>query len=227
MKNVKTVCAIIVAAGSSSRMTAGDKLFINILDKPCLAHTLRAFQDSEIIDGIIVVTRNESIQKVQDLCKDYGIDKLKTVTEGGNSRAASVLCGVASARDFDILLIHDGARPLVSGKLIKEVALSAAEYGAAIPCLPVKDTIKVVNDGFVLATPERATLYAVGTPQGFQRTLYEKAADAFSGDLATLTDDSMLFEAAGYRVKTIQGEYENIKITTDSDVAVAERFLEV
>lgn len=227
MQNVKTVCAIVVAAGSSSRMSKGNKIFMDILGKPCLVHTLEAFQKSSVVDGIVVVTKKEYIDDVCSLCKQYGIDKLKTVTEGGSSRAASVLCGVASAKDFDIILIHDGARPLVSQKLILDVSLAAAEYGAAIPCLSVKDTIKVVEDGFVFTTPNRATLYAVQTPQGFSRALYEKAADAFDGDLGALTDDSMLFEAAGYRVKTVDGEYENIKITTDSDIAVAERYLGV
>ena len=226
MQNIKTVCAIIVAAGSSSRMSAGNKIFMDILSKPCLVHTLEAFQNSEIIDGIVVVTKKEYIEDAQKLCEQYGIDKLCEVTEGGPSRAASVLCGIASAKNFDIILIHDGARPLVSQKLISEVAICAAEYGAAIPCTPVKDTIKVVENGFVLTTPKRSTLQAVQTPQGFSRTLYENAADSFEGDLSTLTDDSMLFEAAGYRVKTVEGEYENIKITTDSDIAVAEKYLE-
>lgn len=227
MQNIKTVCAIIVAAGSSSRMSKGNKIFMDILGKPCLVHTLETFQKSSVVDGIVVVTKKEYITEVELLCEKYGIDKLKVVTEGGNSRAASVLCGVASAKEFDIVLIHDGARPIVSEKLISDVAFAAAEYGAAIPCLPVKDTIKVVENGFVLSTPERATLYAVQTPQGFTRSLYEKAADLFEGDLATVTDDSMLFEAAGYRVKTVDGEYENIKITTDSDIAVAEKYLGV
>ena len=225
MQNVKTVCAIIVAAGSSSRMSKGNKLFMNVLSKPCLAHTLQAFQNSSVVDGIIVVTKEEYIQEVKNLCEQYGIDKLTSVTEGGSTRAASVLCGVNAAKDFDIILIHDGARPLVSENLILKVSLAAAEYGAAIPCVAVKDTIKRVENGFVVNTPERATLNAVQTPQGFMRTLYEKAADSLEGDLASLTDDSMLFEAAGYRVKTVEGEYENIKITTDSDIAVAERFL--
>ena len=227
MQNVKTVCAIIVAAGSSRRMSKGNKIFMDILGKPCLVHTLEAFQSSSVVDGIIVVTKNEYINEVNRLCKEYEIDKLKSVTEGGNSRAASVLCGVALAKDFDVILIHDGARPIVSEKLILDVSLAAAEYGAAIPCLAVKDTIKVAQDGFVVTTPNRSTLYAVQTPQGFTRSLYEKAADVFDGDFETVTDDSMLFEAAGYRVKTVDGEYRNIKITTDSDIAVAEKFLEV
>lgn len=225
MQNIKTVCAIIVAAGSSSRMSKGNKMFMDVLSKPCLVHTLEAFQNSSVVDGIIVVTKNEYIEDVKKLCEQYGIDKLAVVTEGGTSRAASVLCGVASAKDYDIILIHDGARPLVSQKLILDVANCAAEYGAAIPCIAVKDTIKVVENGFVLTTPNRSTLYAVQTPQGFSRLLYEKVADSYDGDFATLTDDSMLFEAAEYRVKTIDGEYENIKITTDSDVAVAEKYL--
>lgn len=223
---IKSVCAVIVAAGNSSRMAAGDKLFLDIAGVPTLVRTLLAFQSSEVVDGIVVVTRSESIERVESLCEQYRIDKLVSVTEGGTSRAASVLCGIATARDYDIVLVHDGARPLVSERLIKTTALAAAEYGAAIPTVAVKDTTKIVGkDGFVLSTPARSTLFAVQTPQGFFRNLYEKAADAFEGDLATLTDDSMLFEAAGYRVKTLEGEYTNIKITTDSDVAIAESYL--
>lgn len=222
----KTVCAVIVAAGSSSRMAAGDKLFLEIKGIPTLARTLLAFENNQTVDAIVTVTRSESAEKVKALANKYSIDKLICVTEGGSTRAESVLCGLSKAKDYDIVLVHDGARPLVSEALINETALAAAEYGAAIPAVSVKDTVKIAENGFVLSTPNRSTLFAVQTPQAFSRVLYEKAAEAFDGDFATLTDDSMLFEAAGYRVKLVEGEYTNLKITTDSDVAIAESYIE-
>ncbi len=222
----KKVCAIIVAAGSSSRMAAGDKMFISLSGKPVLARTLTAFENNENTEKIIVVTRKESIKKVKLLSKEYGITKLLSVVEGGKCRAESVLNGVNAAKDYDIVLIHDGARPLISNEIINRVIKGSDEYGAAIPTVAVKDTVKTVDgEGFITSTPKRSTLFAAETPQGFLRSLYIKAADCEKKELDSVTDDASLFELAGYRVKTVEGDYKNIKITTDSDLAVAENYL--
>lgn len=209
------VCAVVVAAGSSSRVKAGDKLFLPVEGEPVLLKTLRAFEDCPIVDGIVIVTREEKITAVEGLA--VGITKCIAVVRGGTTRAESALCGVRTAEDFDLVLVQDGARPFVSTDLITRVAEAAAEYGAAVPVVPVKDTVKTcTEEGFVSQTPDRATLFAAQTPQGALRDLYLKAAEAV-GDLTGLTDDASLMEAAGYPVKTVIGEETNRKITTDAD----------
>lgn len=224
-KKLKT-CAIVVAAGSSSRMAAGDKMFINIKGIPTVIRTLLKFENNSEIEKIIVVTKRESIEKITSLAKEYKITKLLRVVEGGKLRPYSVLNGIDAAEDFDIVLVHDGARPLVSDRVISDITAAAKEYGAAVPTVPVKDTTKVVGeDGFVVATPERSTLFAAQTPQGFLRSLYVKAAECVGEEIEKITDDSSLFEIAGYRVKTVEGDYKNIKITTDTDIAVAENYI--
>ncbi len=221
---MEKVLAIIVAAGSSSRMKSGNKIFLELGGKSVLGRTMEIFQNTELCDGIIIVTKAEYIGEVEKITQKYGISKFKTVVEGGKTRAESVLNGIAAA-DGEYLLIHDGARPLCSLSLVEKIIAEVKEYGAVIPAVPIKDTVKVIKDGFVESTPDRSTLFAVQTPQGFSKTLYLNALEVFEGDKDTLTDDSMLFESAGYRVKTVLGEYTNIKITTDEDIAVAERFL--
>lgn len=224
-KALKT-CAIIVAAGSSSRMAAGDKMFINIKVVPTIIRTLLKFENNSEIEKIIVVTRRESIERIISLAEEYKITKLLRVVEGGKLRPYSVLNGIDTAKDFDVVLIHDGARPLVSDRVISDITAAAKEYGAAVPTVPVKDTTKVVgDDGFVVATPERSTLFAAQTPQGFLRSLYLKAAECVGEEIEKITDDASLFEIAGYRVKTVEGDYKNIKITTDTDIAVAENYI--
>ena len=209
------VCAVVVAAGRSTRVQQGDKLFLPVDGEPVLHKTLRAFADCPMIDGICIVTREEKIPEVKALAAD--VPKIDGVVPGGACRAESALGGVKAAEGYDLVLIHDGARPFVSAELISRVAEAAAEYGAAVPIVPVTDTVKTcTEDGFVSATPDRATLFAAQTPQAALRDLYLRAAEAVD-DLSGLTDDASLMEAAGYRVKTVPGDPANRKITTDAD----------
>ncbi len=225
-KEKRKVCAVIVAAGSSTRVKAGDKLYMPLGGEPVLLRTLKAFQSSPEVDAIVLTARGERVEEVRRLAEKNGINKLISVVAGGKTRAESVENGIKMTEGFSLLLIHDGARPLVEDGLIERVISVAEEYGAAVPAVPVKDTVKLSDgDGFVAATPDRSRLFAAQTPQGFLRSLYLKALSSVGEEAAAVTDDSSIFELAGYRVRLVEGAYTNIKLTTDSDFAAAEAYL--
>lgn len=211
--------ALILSGGSSSRMKGMDKQFALIGGVPVIAKSLLAFQNSEDVDDIIVAAKEESIKEIEALSEKYGITKLRAVVKGGKSRTESAFNAFKAASECKIILVHDGARPFVEGDLIGRVKNAAVEYGCAIPVIPVKDTIKVTEDGFVKATPDRSTLAAVQTPQGFRYEIYEKI---ISEDIEA-TDDSGLAEKKGYRVKTVEGSEKNIKITVPEDLAAVQK----
>jgi 2-C-methyl-D-erythritol 4-phosphate cytidylyltransferase len=219
---MKTI-AIIVAAGVSSRMgSSRDKIFTEIRGKPILLYSLEAFQAAESIDEIIVVTHPENTEKV----RGWNIPKVTEIVAGGSDRAASVQCGMYAATYEEpdcYVAIHDGARPLITSALIDSAVRAGKEYGAAIPAIPVRDTVKEVLDDFVVSTPERESLFMAQTPQVFCSESYQRA---FAGsDLVKITDDSMLVEQLGIAVKIVEGDYRNIKITTPEDLKIAEVFL--
>ena len=210
--------AIIVAAGASRRM-GFDKLFYPLAGKPVLAHTIAAFEHHEMIDAVVVVA-GENIARVRALAAEY--PKVCAVIPGGATRTASVRAGMEAAGTDGIVAIQDGARPFVSEAVITRTLQAAAESGAAAPAVPVKDTIKVVdNDGFVQMTPSRETLMAVQTPQIFDAKHYAAALARCADD--AVTDDCGVFEAAGGRVRLVEGEYANLKITTREDLAAWEK----
>ena len=222
----KDTCAVIVAAGSSTRFGGKDKLFASIEGQTVLMRSVIAFQNNTDTDGIVIVTREDLIFPVTELCRASGISKCISVVEGGKCREESVINGLSAAEGYRTVLVHDAARPLVSDELISAVVSAAAEYGAAIPVIPVKDTVKLLSgDGFVISTPERASLFAAQTPQGFLLSMYKNALSVWTGELDGVTDDASLFENAGYRVKTVTGQRSNIKITTSEDIAAAEAFI--
>jgi len=216
--------AIIVAAGSGSRMGEAhkDKLFALINAKPVLLYSLEAFQAAKSIDSIIVVTRPENIEKV----RGFAIPKLVGIVAGGADRAQSVLNGLGAINRDDnagaIVAVHDAARPLVTPVLIDEAVAAAKQYKAAIPAVPVRDTVKTAVDGFIVSTPERQCLFSAQTPQAFDLELYRAAAENVALIDTTITDDSMLVERLGVKVKILQGSYSNIKITTPEDLLIAE-----
>lgn len=213
MINGKKVSAIIVAAGTSSRM-GFDKLQFKIGSKTVLEKSVLAFDMHNLIDEIIVVAnQSEAVQNACKLCK-----KPCKIAQGGATRAVSVKNGLALATG-DFVAIHDAARPYVSEEIITNTIVAASEYGACAPSVKVKDTIKVSDEsGFVLSTPPRETLFAVQTPQVFSKELYEKALKCATALGKEVTDDCMLFENAGFKVKLVQGDYQNYKITTPDDV---------
>lgn len=218
---------IIVAAGSSSRMKGINKLFLDIGGMPLVVKTLMAFEQSPHISKIILVTSEENILKLQRLCDEYKITKTSDITMGGENRFSSVLNGIEMLDcDDKKVLIHDAARPFIDDKVIGNVCVALQNFDAAVCAVPVKDTVKIVDEnGFVTTTPDRNTLYAAQTPQGVDVNLYKIAADKIA-DKNSITDDASVMEAGGYKVKMVIGDYKNIKVTTPEDVLVARAMLE-
>lgn len=227
-KEDKVFCsAVVPAAGSSTRMVGQDKILSTLGDIPLLIHTLQALDACSRIQEIVVVTREDLIVPISQLCKDAALSKVRRVVVGGGSRTESVLNGI---RETDpqaaLIAIHDGARPLVSQDLLDEVIARAEETGAAAPAVPVKDTIKQAYGGIVEATPARENLYAVQTPQVFEAALIQAALSKAIEEEAALTDDCSAVERIGMKVSLTRGDYMNLKVTTPEDLAIAEALLE-
>ena len=212
--------AVIVAAGSASRMGGIDKVMAQLEGEPMILRTVRAFQTCDAIKEIVIVTREDLILPIMGLCKD--LDKVRAVVRGGSSRQESVALGLgALSNKVKLVAVQDGARPLITHAVIDRTVRAAHTYGAAAPAIPVKDTIKVVTGGVVSSTPDRKTLQAVQTPQVFDLDLLKGALKKAKEDGAEVTDDCSAVERLGMRVKIVEGDEKNIKITTPMDLAVA------
>lgn len=222
---LKRCGAVIVAAGSASRMGGIDKVMASLGGTPMVARTAAAFQNCDAIAEIVIVTRPDLIRPISALCA--GMDKVQAVVAGGSSRQESVWLGLnALSEDIQLAAIHDGARPLVSNLVIDRTVRAANSYGAAAPAVPVKDTIKVVKGGLVEKTPERATLQAVQTPQVFDFDLLRGALKKAEEEKAAVTDDCSAVERLGMKVKIVEGDERNLKVTTPMDLKIAEMLLE-
>ena len=220
------VCAVIVAAGSSRRMGGENKLLMPLCGRPVLAHTLEAFEGSRAVRDIVLVCREQDMETYRALAESSRITKLRTMVQGGATRTDSVLAGVsASPEDAALVAVHDGARPLVSDKVITDAVRAAAESGAAAPVVPVKDSIKRIEDGNIAADVARDTLAAVQTPQVFRKDLLRRALTSAAERGYSFTDDCAAVESLGTIVKATHGSYQNIKITTPEDILVAEALL--
>jgi 2-C-methyl-D-erythritol 4-phosphate cytidylyltransferase len=221
---MKTVC-IVPSAGSGRRLNKiKNKPYINIAGKPIIAHTLKALSKSPIIDSIIVVTAKDKMESCRRIIKRYKIKKIDSIVEGGKKRFDSVKNGIEKAKDFDFIFIHDGARPLINKKLIRDLFFAAKRYGAAIPATPVKQTVKRIKKGyFVKETPDRKLLWEAQTPQVFKWHLLQRAYSKKSNK--NITDDSSLIEPFWNKVKVVKGSYDNIKITTPEDLKLAKILL--
>ena len=221
--------AVIVAAGSATRMKGTDKIMAELCGEPLILHTLRAFQQSEDIHEIVLVTREDLLQPLSELCVAQKLSKVTKVCKGGETRAASVQAGLDQvSKQCGFVAIHDGARPLVSQTVIHDAVRKAAKFNAAAPAIPVKDTIKEVHGGVVTATPDRSALWAVQTPQVFDVKVYKAALETAIGaakDKKTITDDCAAAEAYGVNVIITPGSDENFKITTPGDLVLAEAVL--
>ena len=226
IKEKKAGCtAVIVAAGSSRRMGA-DKLFLPLAGIPVLVRTLLQFQACDSIDEIIVVTREDKLAEVADYCKRYGITKATKILQGGKERVESSAAGVFEAdRHSAYIAISDGARPFTTPALITATVDAAKKYGAAAPAVPVKDTIKVAENGIVTDTPDRSKLFAIQTPQVFSADLIKGALTKAIRDKTPVTDDCSAVEAMGYPVHLVDSSYRNIKITTQEDMIVSQAYL--
>lgn len=217
--------AVIVAAGSASRMGGIDKVMAPLQGEPMIVRTVRAFQNCAAIREIVVVTRQDLLVTIMGLCKDY--DKVKAVVVGGRDRPESVRLGLNALSDkVKLAAIQDGARPLITDAVIDRTVRAANTYGAAAPGIPVKDTIKTVKGGLVTDTPDRSALQAIQTPQVFDYDLLRGALKKAWQENAPITDDCSAVERIGFKVKIVEGDERNIKITTPLDLKIAELFLE-
>lgn len=222
-------CSVVVpAAGNASRMEGTDKILTDLGDKPVIVHTLLALQKCPYVDEVVVVTREDLMQPIGQLVRQWDCTKVSRIVRGGASRFESVRIGIGRAdQRAQLIGIHDGARPLVSQQVLETVFVKAAQTGAAAPAIPVKDTIKEVGSGEVVnQTVPRENLRAVQTPQVFDAALIKAALqEAASKDL-TITDDCSAVEAMGMKVSLTPGAYENIKITTPIDLILGEAILQ-
>lgn len=232
---MKTV-AIVLAAGSGSRMKSDvKKQYMEICGKPLIYYSLKAFEESIIDDIVLVVSRGDVDYVKKDIVDKYGFDKVKTVVEGGLYRYHSVRLGLEAAdSDCDYAFIHDGARPFVDRDIIMRALSAVKEYGACVVGMPAKDTIKIADDkGFAQSTPNRDKVWMVQTPQVFSyKTILElyRRLDREEEELMArginITDDAMVAEYySDQKIKLVEGSYNNIKITTPEDIAVAEEIL--
>jgi len=218
--NQERVGVVITAAGSSQRMGGVDKMSALLGGEPMLVRVIDVFQSCDLIDQIVVVVNKRSLKQWRPLVIERGWFKVVDIWPGGERRQDSVAAGLSRLEGCHWVVIHDGARPLVTEGLIRRGLSEAEETGAAVAAVPVTDTIKVAGDDrIVRSTPLRDNLWAVQTPQVFRFDIITKA---YRRVKAEVTDDASLVERSGYKVKLYMGSYDNIKVTTPSDLAVAE-----
>ncbi len=220
------VTAVIVAAGNSTRMGGVNKQFLLIDGVPVLIRSLLAFAECDYINEIVISAREEDIPKMYSMIREYRVLKVKEIVKGGETRQQSVFNAIRVSSPFsEYFAIHDGARPLVSEKEIADTVRTAFETKAAATAVKVKDTVKIADEnGVIISTPDRSKLWAVQTPQVFERRLYLSAIDAVK-DSGNFTDDCKLIEEYGAQVRLVEGSYDNIKITTPGDITLAEAII--
>ena len=225
-KDKKTFCsAVILAAGNSTRM-GEDKSLLLLGGMPVLMRSVKAFQECGLIDEIIVVTSMDKIQTVADMCVEYEMKKVKKVIAGGASRMESSLAGVSSvSKKAKLIAIHDGARPLVSQKLIKNAFYTADEFGSAVPAISSIDTLREKNGDYIGGTIERDSVVRIQTPQIFEADIIKGALTKAVDMKLELTDDSSALAAIGFKIRLVEGDPANIKITVPVDMPVAEAIL--
>ncbi len=227
MKTIRLpYCSAVIVAGGSSTRFGTDKLLAELDGVPVLGRTLAAFASCGCIREIILVVRPAILERAARLARAYGGKKLRLVVPGGETRTLSAYAGVMSvSKRARLIAIHDGARPLVSDRIIEDAVWAAYRHVAAAPAIPVRDTIKVACGGVVENTPDRSTLFAVQTPQVFQADVIRAALCAATENSQSPTDDCAAAEAIGAEITLTQGSEENIKITTPLDLALAEYIL--
>lgn len=231
MRECRGIAAIVLAAGKGTRMESNiQKQYLELGGKPLITYALQAFEDSPVKQVILVAGRGEAEYCRKEIVEKFGFQKVSRITEGGRERYHSVFEGLKAVTDCDIVLIHDGARPCVTGEIIYAAIEGAGQYGACVVGMPVKDTVKMSDDDdFAVRTPDRSRLWQIQTPQAFD---YGLIFGAYSKLLSSeeyqtgVTDDAMVVESmTDRRVKLIRGDYSNIKVTTPEDMALAEVLL--
>lgn len=227
---MESIAAIVLAAGDGKRMnSAVRKQYLTLGGKPVLFFSLKAFEESGVTEIVLVVGEGEAEYCREQIIDKYGIRKISAVVEGGRERYHSVYAGLAAVRRADYVLIHDGARPLLTADIIERSIAAVKLHDACVVGMPVKDTIKIVSeDGFSAETPDRSSLWQIQTPQTFFYPLiWEAYESVITKEECAVTDDAMVLERmTGKRVKVIEGNYRNIKITTPEDLIVAEAYLQ-
>ncbi len=217
------VGAVVVAAGQSTRMTGVDKVFAYVAGLPLIAHAISALEETDAVHEIVIVLSSGRVDEGRALVDDLGWRKVVAVCAGGERRQDSVLAGLGCLKDCQWVIVHDGARPCLTSRLVLEGLEAVRDTGAAVAAVPSKDTIKVVGeDGIVESTPDRKRLWAVQTPQTFRYELLVCAHNELLGDF---TDDASMVEALGGRVRVHLGSYDNLKVTTPEDLPIVEQWL--
>ena len=221
------VVAVIVAGGIGKRLKSRcHKPFVQLGTKPMLAWTLEAFEKTPSVGGVVVVVHSSDIESARQLIRSCGCRKIVKVVSGGTTRMASVACGLKNLPLYaKWIAVHDGARPLVTPELIEATVREGRRAKAAIAAVPVVPTVKQVSAGWVEKTLDRNRLWAVQTPQVFERGLLERAHAKGKARGMKVTDDAALVEAMGHRVRIVPGDHRNLKVTTPEDLFVAKAFL--
>lgn len=218
--------AVIVCAGNSTRMGGVNKILLPLGNSTVIGNTMLAFQNTESIKEIIIVSRPQDFDAIRSEAKKLNISKFRLCVEGGDTRQKSVTNGIRHvSKDTEFIAIHDGARPLVKPEHIEKTIKDASVFGGATLGVPVKDTIKVVSDSLIVDTPYRPSLYITQTPQIFRKRIYFEGIDFALEHNLDFTDDCQLVEAIGHKVYMTIGDYTNIKITTPEDIKIAEVLL--
>ena len=218
-----TLGVVVVAAGGSRRMAGVDKIFSPLLGAPLIAHTIEALEASPMVDSLVLVVAPDKLEAGLTLARERGWHKVNSVCRGGSRRQDSVKLGLDQLPPCSWVAVHDGARPCIGTELLERGLEAARETGAAVAAVPAKDTIKSVSSlHLVESTPPRDSLWMVQTPQVFR---YELLLEAHRTCQETVTDDASMVERLGHRVKVFMGSYDNLKVTTAQDLAVAEVLL--
>lgn len=223
--------AVILAGGKGGRMRSNiQKQYMKVLGKPLISYSLEAFQNSDVHEIVLVTGAGEEYAG-RALVEAGGFSKVAAVVAGGRERYHSVYEGLKALNDCAYVLVHDGARPLVTEAIIARAIAGAKQYEACVAGMPVKDTIKISGaDGYAVATPDRRQLWQVQTPQAFSYSLLREAYDWIMEDEARqrgITDDAMAVEySTGKKIRLIEGDYENLKVTTPEDLVIAEALLQ-
>lgn len=227
---MKKVNAIILSAGKGKRMNSDvSKQYLKINDKPLIYYTIKEFEESNVDEIIIVVGKGDEEFLKKEIIEKYNISKVNRIVVGGNERYDSVINGLKDLKEDELVLIHDGARPLIKPEEINNIINEVKVCGACIAGMPSKDTVKIVDKkGEVVSTPERKNVWQIQTPQAFNvdiiKSAYERMRE--SND-KTITDDAMVVEKyTDTKIKVIEASYENIKVTTPEDLVIVEKIME-